>query len=103
MKNLNRLELAMNHLQKIVGYVLMKFLICQHMKATVSCIRMTRCINRSVSKDRAFGFTGGQNYVKSKCSKIGILGSLNQGSEVRLVRVRLTMNHLIKHLHLFFS
>ena len=58
MKNLNRLELAMNHLQKIVGYVLMKFLICQHMKATVSCIRMTRCINRSVSKDRAFGFTG---------------------------------------------
>ena len=69
MKNLNHLELATNHLQKIVGYVLMKFLICQHMKATVSCIRMTRCINRSVSKDRAFGFTRRKIYVKSKCAK----------------------------------
>ena len=71
MKNLNHLELATNHLQKIVGYVLMKFLICQHMKATVSCIRMTRCINRSVSKDRAFGFTRRKIYVKSKCAKQG--------------------------------
>ena len=53
MKNLNLSELATNPLQKIVGYVLMKFLTCRHMKATVSCIRMIRCINRSVSKDRA--------------------------------------------------
>ena len=58
MKNLNLLELATNPLQKIVGYVLMKFLTCQHMKATVSCIRMIRCINRSVSKDRALRWLG---------------------------------------------
>ena len=69
MKNLNRLELVMNHLQKIVGYVLMKFLTCQHMKATVSCIRMTRCINRSVSKDRAFGFQGRKTTQKVNARK----------------------------------
>ena len=69
MKNLNRLELVTNHLQKIVGYVLMKFLTCQHMKATVSCIRMTRCINRSVSKDRAFGFKGRTTMPKVNARK----------------------------------
>ena len=69
MKNLNRLELVTNHLQKIVGYVLMKFLTCQHMKATVSCIRMTRCINRSVSKDRAFGFKGMKTMQKVNARK----------------------------------
>ena len=73
MKNLNHLELATNHLQKIVGYVLMKFLICQHMKATVSCIRMTRCINRSVSKDRALRGLGEKTMPKLIycCSSIG--------------------------------